>query len=377
MATCTKQQIVILKKQLAAHKIYQASYIRRLDYIQKNAPVNDPIVDAWCADLSEGLTGEVETCEVYMNRQTYYQIRPAYSDGAAYNQARGGMLQYPVASSPEAVYFNRALLPAWQKWKPTYRHGKVTHKNDNGTVNIRLDGSYSTEQNLYIDDEQYFFNVPVEYMNCNSDAFDEGDDCLIEFINQDQENPVVIGFPDNPRRCYWEPWDDGRNAWDVLLYGSDDPGGVEQSAWSGSPIRNGASYCQMVNGRLQYNSESGYYQNFLYGFPPVLNDCKLKFKVNSASASGTDCEIHIGIGITGSSIFYRLYLAKQWKGKFLNPSIKSILLPGDPSTLSNYEYEISLNEYGIDYGSTVNQFYIANYSGTTGAYLGMDYLDVR
>jgi hypothetical protein len=38
-------------------------------------------------------------------------------------------------------------------------------------------------------------------MTCNADAFEVGDRVVVEFIGQDWENPRVVGFLDNPKRC--------------------------------------------------------------------------------------------------------------------------------------------------------------------------------
>jgi hypothetical protein len=44
-------------------------------------------------------------------------------------------------------------------------------------------------------------NVSIEYLNCNSGAFADGDEVIVEFEDQDFNNPKVIGFAENPQGC--------------------------------------------------------------------------------------------------------------------------------------------------------------------------------
>jgi hypothetical protein len=48
--------------------------------------------------------------------------------------------------------------------------------------------------------------VPVEYMTCNSLAFTDGDQVIVEFIGQDWNAPRVVGFRQNPQNCTAEIW---------------------------------------------------------------------------------------------------------------------------------------------------------------------------
>lgn len=44
-------------------------------------------------------------------------------------------------------------------------------------------------------------DVPVEYMECNAEAFADGDEVVVEFTDRDFSQPKVIGFKDNPASC--------------------------------------------------------------------------------------------------------------------------------------------------------------------------------
>jgi hypothetical protein len=44
-------------------------------------------------------------------------------------------------------------------------------------------------------------NVPIEYMECDSGAFAGGDEVIVEFIDQDWDQPKVIGYKEEPHGC--------------------------------------------------------------------------------------------------------------------------------------------------------------------------------
>lgn len=44
-------------------------------------------------------------------------------------------------------------------------------------------------------------SVQIEYMDCNAEAFVDGDEVVVEFNDYDWNDPKVIGFKDNPRFC--------------------------------------------------------------------------------------------------------------------------------------------------------------------------------
>ena len=166
--------------------------------IQGDVPP-DPTVAAWCADLTEDLSGIVGTIEVPGERGTVL-IQPGYDGNAAFDSDRDGQLQSSWAGTPESVFFNWALRPGWQKWKPTYRFGTITSiTGDN--CNVRLLNAQSSDQGLPLNQTTTLSSVPIEYMNCNGDAFSKGDEVLVKFEGQDWSNPKVIGFKDNPQPC--------------------------------------------------------------------------------------------------------------------------------------------------------------------------------
>ena len=154
------------------------------------------IVSAWCADLTENLTGEVGTIEVPGERGTV-MIQPGYGGNAAYNAARDGQLQPGTSATPEGCFYNLALLPGWQKWKPTYRFGTIS--NLSGDVcTVTLENASSSQQNLNVNQGTVLNNVPITYMMNNGAAFVDGDAVVVKFTGQSFAAPVVIGFKHDP-----------------------------------------------------------------------------------------------------------------------------------------------------------------------------------
>lgn len=181
-------------------KLERNSYIKKKEYLQSNMP-EDPTVSAWCADLTEDISGSVGTIEVPGERGIV-QIQPGYEDNSIYDAARDGQLQPSIASTPAATFYNLAMLPGWQKWKPTYRYGVISNiDTDANTCDVKLDEVESSQQNLNINQELNLTGIDVSYMSCDSTAFEDGDKVLIKFINQTWEGAQVVGFKDNPKSC--------------------------------------------------------------------------------------------------------------------------------------------------------------------------------
>lgn len=105
------------------------------------------------------------------------------------------------SSSPEAVFFNKSLLPGFQKWKPTFRLGVIKAMQANDLCTVELVEARSSQQNLNINRQKILENVRIKYGSCNSAAFNVGDRVVVEFSEREQDRPTVIGFEDNPRPC--------------------------------------------------------------------------------------------------------------------------------------------------------------------------------
>jgi len=194
---------------------------------QLEAVPEDPQQQAWCADYTEDLTGEVATVEVpaegvvgQFATWRRVQIRPGYSGRATYSAARDGQMHHRLGQVSYQAFYNAAILPGVQRWYPQYRIGTITAINRAAnTCSLTIQGEDSSAQSLIIDppDLQYTkTGVPIEYMDCNASVFEEGDRVLVEFQGRDWNSPKVIGFEQEPKACLpkyivlkaWDFWPD-------------------------------------------------------------------------------------------------------------------------------------------------------------------------
>lgn len=154
-----------------------------------------PKEQVWCADLTENGTGQVATIEIPGEPQ----ITLLAPGAVAHTNADGQVLSRDVMRYDQA-YLNAALLPGWQKWKPTYRVGTITNIV-NDTCSVLLTPAKSSAINLDIDFKRLLLNVPIDYLDCNGAAFEDGDQVVVKFEGQNWNNPKVIGFVSNPKSC--------------------------------------------------------------------------------------------------------------------------------------------------------------------------------
>lgn len=198
LETMQSYQKAVLERKSA--ELEKTSLEKRIQTLQANLPA-DKVVEAWCADLTTDLSGEVGTVEVPGERQ-HVQIRPGYDGAAAYDAVRDGQIFPLMSTTPAATFYNLALLPGWQKWRPQYRLGEITAiDTDADTCDVALDEEKSSAQDLDVNQAPALYGIPVEYMTCNAAAFAVGDRVLVEFGGRDWEQPVVIGFESEPQPC--------------------------------------------------------------------------------------------------------------------------------------------------------------------------------
>lgn len=194
-----------------ADALYQSANLRitaldkRLASVQQSKQSMETEFEAWCADLSEDLSGYVGTCEIN-GESDHVIVRPGYSDDAAFNNSRDGSLAPVKLQTPAQAAFNWTVKPGWQKWKPTYRVGLLLSVNaDLGAV--RLDPAVSSIQDIDINETEELTDVQIEYMSCNGAAFEENDRVLVEFRQEGSERvPYVIGFETDPKPCEIGVW---------------------------------------------------------------------------------------------------------------------------------------------------------------------------
>lgn len=152
---------------------------------------------AWCADLTEDAKDEVATIEI-PGDSNLVLINAGAEDGDTVD----GALFAREMQSPEQVFWNAAVLPGWQKWKPTYRRGTITALDiEADTADVALEEETSTGQKLDINQTKTLEAVPVNYMGCNAEAFEVGDACVVRFDGMNWDTPKVMGFVASPKAC--------------------------------------------------------------------------------------------------------------------------------------------------------------------------------
>ncbi|MEO0438224.1 MAG: hypothetical protein AAF098_15095 [Pseudomonadota bacterium] len=190
-----QREKLAIERELAGFLLEQGNLTNtksRLQQIETNR-----VQQAWCADYTESASGEVGTHEI-KGEGVELVIVP----GASAPTAANGLWRNDVAMTAEGTYLNHALLPGWQYHMPTHRTGVLTNiDREQHTGTVTLDVAVSSEQEIDINQFSVLNDVPIEYMTCDSGAFDEGDSVVVQFDNQDWNQPKVIGFRTNPKPC--------------------------------------------------------------------------------------------------------------------------------------------------------------------------------
>lgn len=195
----TQARAGLLRAQLAT---WQADLAQaRKDLVRVQAIVAEQEVSAWCADYTEDAAGDVATIEIpgeWDSGGALLVIAPA----APVPGPEHGRLLARELQQPHQVFFNAAVLPGWQRWKPTHRLATVTALDlEADTAAVSFDAAQSSAQGLAINQVSSMQAVPVRYMDCNAAAFEVGDRVVVEFGGQSWDSPAVIGFESNPRPC--------------------------------------------------------------------------------------------------------------------------------------------------------------------------------
>lgn len=181
---------------MEAAKLSAEKRIEKMDAVADPAPES-----AWCADFTEDASGEVATIEIPGEPQKLL-VAPQHASGAG--EPIGGTLMPREWMTGPQAFFNAAILPGWQRWKPTYRVGVIQGVDrDNNTCAVRIDGAFSTAQDLDVNslDHVTLADVPVQYMECGAYAFDPGDRVVVLFGARNWSSPVVVGFSNGPKEC--------------------------------------------------------------------------------------------------------------------------------------------------------------------------------
>lgn len=186
-----------IRDQLAALKLERANWRRKA--AQWNTLQTKVQKQAWCVDYTEDIptNAYTATCDIPGDHNLVL-----IAAGGRVWQASDGEFRARELLSPAQCYFNAAIFPGWQKFKPTYRWGTLTAVDkDLDLATVSLAAATSSAQRLSVNQSGTLTDVPVVYMTCNAKAFEIGDRVVVQFIGQNWENPRVIGFLDNPRPC--------------------------------------------------------------------------------------------------------------------------------------------------------------------------------
>lgn len=184
-----------IQLQLALKRTELAGVERRLAWLRRAA--SPAVQQAWCVDLTESGAGEVATIEVPGEPQQVLLAPGCRAPGPG-----DGVLALRELMSPEQAFFNAAILPGWQKFRPTYRVGTIVSVNVAAdTATVVLDEARSSAQGLAVNQAGTLFDIPVEYMACHAAVFEPGDRCVVQFVGQRWEAPKVIGFAQWPKPC--------------------------------------------------------------------------------------------------------------------------------------------------------------------------------
>ena len=306
--TRASSELSIARSSESVVRARKARLEKRLQSLQ-SIP-DDPVVDAWCADHTEDLEGEVGTMDLPGEGHARAIIRPGFEGAAAYDVERDGQLRHRESCTPEQAYLNAALLPGWQKWKYPYRVGKI-QQIEGDQCSVMLDEERSSAQGLVIQVAEQINDVPITYMDCDGAVFEEGDRVVVQF--HQTEEPKVIGFEKEPKRCglplyVVADFQEGfRKGSQMLLKLSPDLGSVEQTLTIPGTTETAVSYSQ-TNAPIWSLAVAGARGDTRHA---VVFGAQLRFSSGVTSSAhdyqsvSSDGERFIALLIAGSEPFYR------------------------------------------------------------------------
>lgn len=160
-------------------------------------------------DEVEVICLDAERDDVYIKHEDERMGYPRRYDSEVH-----GHYVSPLVQTAYQAYFNAALLPGVQKFKPTYRRAFIYEIDSaNNTAIVGLVASRSKAQGLSILPTAERIEAQIFYAPCDASAFKVGDYVIVQFLGQDVNRPAVIGFSENPRACapcklYGDVWID-------------------------------------------------------------------------------------------------------------------------------------------------------------------------
>ena len=177
----------------------EASIRRRIRHLKDQITIEDTRV-VWCADCNQTLQegDSVGTIEIpYTDDSIMIKPMGTDIDGSDYDAEIDGILTHTAALTSAQAFHSYAVFPGWQRWKPTYRLGKILQKTGRDNATILLDAE-SAVQSLEIDNARYIYNVPLTLKGQKSGPYEIGDRVVVKFEDQNHEFPKVVGFEEDP-----------------------------------------------------------------------------------------------------------------------------------------------------------------------------------
>lgn len=185
--------------------------------LQKIVDESEPEMQAWCADFTMDLSGEVGLIVVARETEKGINIRPGFDDAAAWDGVRDGQIAPAREVGPWTFGFNYGAEPAMQTHKAIYRYATITYI-DGDLCTVQLDQVRSEHQNFLVNSLnksaqsqtliETIENVEIDYMDCNGAAFAVDDRVILELTGTDTKKSnwelstkKVIGFISEPKSC--------------------------------------------------------------------------------------------------------------------------------------------------------------------------------
>jgi len=395
-----KKELAELEAKLARAKLILTQYEKEKEFLENYMP-DDFNIDVFCSDLTEDLTGEVGLIEIAGELQHGVNIQPGHDSNAVYDVVRDGQIEPAVAATVNQSFFNMAMMPGWQKWKPNYRHGQIIGLSGDIATIINMESYYSKYQDLSVDQDFTLINVPIEYMLCNGSAFEVGDSVVVEFTGNNFADPKVVGFKESPRGCPWQElwngagfcsnhdWEAANelcpsmpkvNEWDLATdYQRDevDFDDVNDTVWGLSTAyrkpgkTGGISLSSHAIWWAFYNPDDQ---------PKTFNTLKFKFISAAVSGVGTSLEgcVSVRLNFTEDLTNWQIASDKSqlrfYAASINSPPTESICVDGGLAAIGS-EVEIDLTQYGIPETATLDFIDVglsASGDGPTGTTLTLD-----
>ena len=236
------RKVRVAEETLAKIKLEQIELAERIATLEQAGRAGEQVIDAWCCIFFETLPVgvEVDVAEVpgfweathAANRTAIMGVRNDQFNTipdttvfyierrinivppwlrTEFNVSDFGQLQYADVLSDAGLLYNLLLEPAHLRYKPLFRYGTISSRGGGDiatTVTLepiparRLPGDPALA--LDAPEQTTIHNVPIYYPECHGSVFSEGDDVLIMYAEHDRDQPKIVGFRREPKKCAYQ-----------------------------------------------------------------------------------------------------------------------------------------------------------------------------